>query len=110
LDFFRKGKDYFLKILGKAFIVNDPEEINSIGSISEFVKSKARNNELVILKVKITHADYSEKRKEGLSGRLLTSQIKEGFRNLFRFARPTEGAFFSRIPANQLVHSPVFSN
>ncbi|HVU83317.1 MAG TPA: hypothetical protein VHC50_00660, partial [Puia sp.] len=51
LDFFRKGRDYYMKILGKAFIVNDPEEINGISGISEFIKHRARKNELVILKV-----------------------------------------------------------
>src|SRR5215467_3919246 len=30
LDFFKKGKEFYLKILGKAFIIIDPEEINSI--------------------------------------------------------------------------------
>src|SRR3977135_2659643 len=41
LDFFKKGKDFYLKLLGKAFIVNDPEEINTIIYINEEIKDQA---------------------------------------------------------------------
>ncbi len=60
LDFFKKGKDFFLKLLGKAFIVTDPEEINT-ADIEESVKERARKKEIVLIKVKISHADYFEK-------------------------------------------------
>src|SRR6201986_717756 len=30
LEFFKKGRDFFLHVSGKAFIVTDPEEINSM--------------------------------------------------------------------------------
>ena len=60
LDFFKKGKDFFLKLLGKAFIVSDPEEIN-VASIEESIKERARRRELVLIKIKISHADYFEK-------------------------------------------------
>jgi general stress protein 26 len=109
LDFFRKGRDHFLKILGKAFIVNDPEDINAIEGLSEFVKIKARKNELVILRVKITHADYAEKNPAKISGRLLLNQIKMLFQQWFALARPQDPEFFRKIPTNP-VHSPVYTN
>jgi hypothetical protein len=59
LDFFRKGKNFYLKISGKACIVNDPEELNGLVNVSEEVKSKAMD-QLVLVKVKIQSADYVE--------------------------------------------------
>src|ERR1700676_2576895 len=44
LDFFRKDRDYYLKIHGTAFLVNDPEEINMIECLSESIKQQARRN------------------------------------------------------------------
>jgi general stress protein 26 len=59
LEFFKKGKNFYLRILGKACIVNDPEEVNGLVSVSEEVKSKAMNH-LVLVKVKIQSAEYME--------------------------------------------------
>lgn len=110
LDFFRKGKDYFMKLLGNAFIVNDPEDINGIEGLSEFVKQKARKNELVILKVKITHADYTEKPPAKISSRLLYLKLKMFFKQLFLLAKPQNPELFRRIPTNYPVHAPVYTN
>lgn len=60
MDFFKKGISFYLKILGKAFIVTDPEEINGLTCITEETKDKVRKNEVVLLKVKVSHADYFE--------------------------------------------------
>jgi general stress protein 26 len=57
LEFFRKGKRFFLHILGKAFIVTDPEEINSL--MYEDIKEKATDH-LVLIKVKMSKVDYFE--------------------------------------------------
>lgn len=59
LEFFRKGKNFHLKIMGKACIVNDPEELNRLVDVSEDIKRKAMN-ELVLVKVKIQNAEYME--------------------------------------------------
>jgi len=59
LEFFRKGKSFYLKILGKACIVNDPEELNGLVNVSEDIKSKAMN-QLVLVKIKIQSAEYVE--------------------------------------------------
>jgi hypothetical protein len=57
LEFFKKGRQYFLHVLGKAFIVTDPEEVNSL------VHDDIRNltgNHLVLIKVRMLKADYFE--------------------------------------------------
>ncbi len=110
LDFFRKGRDYYLKILGKAYIINDPEEINSIEGLTEGIKQKARRNELVILKVKITHADYAERNQAKISPRMLMSQVKVIVQHWFLQSGPQNQEFFSRIPANHLVYTPAYFN
>jgi hypothetical protein len=65
LDFYRKGKQYFLQVEGRAFIVNDPEEINQLDGLPEDIRRKAMY-EQVLVGFKIVKADYfscvSEKR------------------------------------------------
>src|SRR5438270_1267381 len=61
LDFFRKGKSYFLQVSGKGWVVTDPEEVNSFVSLPEEARQLAVN-ELVLVKVKIMKAEYYETR------------------------------------------------
>jgi general stress protein 26 len=58
LDFFRKGKNYFLQVVGKARMVDDPEEINSLDALSEEEKSGMKD--MVLIKVKMLKAEYHE--------------------------------------------------
>ena len=60
LDFFKKGKSFFLKINGKARIVDDPEEVNSLVSLPDEIRTKAMF-QMVLVKLKIQHAEYFEK-------------------------------------------------
>jgi general stress protein 26 len=62
LQFFRKGMDFYLKIAGKAYIVADPEEINSIDFVDEDFKRGVFEANEVLLKVKIHTADYFARR------------------------------------------------
>ncbi|WP_205511680.1 pyridoxamine 5'-phosphate oxidase family protein [Longitalea arenae] len=57
MQFYRKGKGYYLQIVGKAYIINDPEELNSLIGLSEEVKAKAFK-EMVLIKFKIGSAKY----------------------------------------------------
>jgi general stress protein 26 len=57
LEFFRKGKGFFLHITGKAYIVNDPEEVNSL--LFEDLKEQV-SSRMVLIKVKMGKADYFE--------------------------------------------------
>ena len=112
LDFFKKGKDFYIKILGKAFIVNDPEEINTIIYINEEIKQKARKNEILLIKVKITHADYSEKKAAQTSN----SVFRNARMLLYKwFAYAQEEQFnlspFKKIPVRGVMSNyNVFSN
>ena len=55
LEFFRKGREYFLHVSGKAFMVTDPEDIN--GLVHEDVRELA-GNDLVLISVRMLKADY----------------------------------------------------
>src|ERR1700733_2810834 len=57
LEFFRKGKRFFLHVAGKAFIVADPEEINSL--VYEDIREQAKDH-MVLIKVKMLKAEYFE--------------------------------------------------
>src|SRR5882757_2388593 len=57
LEFFRKGKGFFLHITGKAYIIDDPEEINSL--VFEDLKEQI-SGQMVLIKVKMGRADYFE--------------------------------------------------
>ena len=61
MDFFKKGKNYFVQVEGKAWMVNDPEEINtlfSLDTISDEERKKMSN--MVLVKVKMQKAEYHE--------------------------------------------------
>lgn len=55
LEFFRKGKEFFLHVSGKAFIVTDPEEIN--GLVHDDIREQTGSH-LVLIRVKMLKADY----------------------------------------------------
>ena len=57
LDFYRKGKQYFLQVKGRAFIVSDPEQINQLAELPEEIRRKAMH-EQVLVGFKIAKADY----------------------------------------------------
>ena len=107
LDFFKKGKDFYLKILGKAFIVNDPEEMNTIIYINDEIKDKARKEEIALIKVKITHADYWEKKPAHRPG---NSILKTARLHLYKwFTHSQDGELsldtFKKIPARGIMSS-----
>jgi general stress protein 26 len=88
LDFFRKGRDYFLKIFGKAFLVNDPEEINSVDCLTEPVKQQARSGETILIKVQTTRAEYTEKTSERAQAKTLLNQVKNKLYQWFQLVNP----------------------
>lgn len=66
LNFFRKGKPFFLNLTGKAFIISDPEELNEIISLSDDVKQTAMAH-MVLIKFNISSAQYDERPARGQS-------------------------------------------
>jgi hypothetical protein len=69
LDFYKKGRAYFLQVSGKGWVVTDPEEMNSCVSIPEEMKQLALNG-MLLVKVKIMKAEYYETK---------TAQVKTSF-------------------------------
>jgi hypothetical protein len=57
LNYFKKGKNYFLNIFGKARIVSDPEELMYIPELSEEEMKNALTTQ-VLIKVKILKVDF----------------------------------------------------
>ena len=57
LEFFKKGRQFFLHVSGKAFIVTDPEEIN--GLVHDDIREQAADHR-VLIKVRMLKADYFE--------------------------------------------------
>lgn len=56
LDFFRKGLDYSLQVLGNGHIVSDPEELFLVTSNIEEIR-QFNPDKMVLIKVKMTRAD-----------------------------------------------------
>ena len=108
LDFFRKGRDYYLKIFGMAFLVNDPEELNSTDCLDEHIKQQARENESVVIRVKISHADYVENAPARASAKAILKQVKHKIYRWFQLSQSEADSNFIKIPAQ--VKYPSFSS
>ena len=61
LDFYKKGLGYFLQVMGRGYVVTDPEEMNAYVTLPEDVK-KLANNSMALVKVRIQKAEYYETR------------------------------------------------
>ncbi len=80
LDFYRKGKQYFLQVEGRAFIVSDPEQINQLAELPEDIRRKAMY-EQVLVGFKIVKADYysSVSDKKTFRWKTVFSKISRAF-------------------------------
>jgi len=58
LDFFKKGKDFYIKIKGIANIVTDEKEM--IGFESKEILCSIQQGDAMVIKVRVQHADYFE--------------------------------------------------
>jgi hypothetical protein len=100
LDFFRKDRDYYVNIIGTAFLVNDPEEINSADFLDNKVKEQARREGSVIIKVKISHADYIEKAPSHASAKAIIRQVKNKIYRWFQLSHSDRDPNFPKIPVH----------
>jgi hypothetical protein len=57
LDFFKKGKDFFVKITGTAFLIADLEEVNDNLALSATLREKMNDTKLMGVKVTIQKSD-----------------------------------------------------
>jgi hypothetical protein len=58
MDFLKKGMNFCLKVVGKAAIVHDPEQVNCACCVQPENRQAALAGEGVLIKVKILQADY----------------------------------------------------
>ncbi|MFL5789586.1 MAG: pyridoxamine 5'-phosphate oxidase family protein [Flavisolibacter sp.] len=68
LDFFKKGKSYFLQVSGKGWMVKDPEEMNTFVNLPQDAMQSARTD-MVLVKVKILKAEYYETKSSNSNSR-----------------------------------------
>jgi hypothetical protein len=61
LRFYKKGKSFYINIEGNAYIMYDPEEINSLQEFDEDTRQKALCD-FVLVKVKISSAGFFQER------------------------------------------------
>jgi len=57
LDFFKKGKDFFVKVRGVAFLQTEQAEANRNEALSADFKQKMNNDEVIAVKVKIQDSE-----------------------------------------------------
>jgi hypothetical protein len=105
LDFFRKGREYYLKIIGKAFLVNDPEEINSIECLGDNIKQLARFSESILVKVKISQAEYVEKTPGKTKPGTFLNQVKNKIYHWFQLRHHDEIPDYKKTPAQEVYPS-----
>jgi hypothetical protein len=89
LNFFKKGKPFYLQMTGKAFIVTDPEELNEIINVTDDVKFKAMNH-LVLIKFKIMHAEFYDR---SVHTNTVLQKVKTSFGKLFTGERTAHRPF-----------------
>lgn len=57
LDFFKKGKDFFVKIRGVAFLQKDATEANANKALSAGMRQRMNDEALIAVKVRIEETD-----------------------------------------------------
>lgn len=57
LDFFKKGKDFFVKVRGTAFLLTELDEANANAELSEEMKARMNDESVVAVKIKIQDID-----------------------------------------------------
>ena len=57
LDFFKKGKDFFVKIRGIAYLQADAAEANGNAGLSGEMRQRMSDETLIVVKVKVDDAD-----------------------------------------------------
>jgi hypothetical protein len=66
LDFYRKGKPFFLQVSGKALVLTDTDELNDLVDLAPELKAEALSH-VMLVKVQVQHAEYYEQYKRPVS-------------------------------------------
>jgi hypothetical protein len=75
VQFYQKGKHYFIRVIGNAHIVSDPEEINGLVEMKEEVKKLALTSK-VLVKVNIEKFNHYEMKKRSSQPILNKLQVR----------------------------------
>lgn len=97
MQFYRKGKGYHLQITGKAYIVDDPEEVYALVSLPEEIKIRAFQ-ELVLVKVKIGNVEYYEYGRRFARRRTIRGLFTQLYDRLFKEDTRPEPYIFQPAP------------
>jgi hypothetical protein len=57
LDFFKKGKDFFVKITGTAFLIADPAEMKNNPALSAEMRAKMSDEKVIGVKIMIQRTE-----------------------------------------------------
>lgn len=88
LDFFKKGQNCFLRVMGKGWVVTDPEEMNAFAPLPENTRQVV-STDMVLVKVKILRAEYYETRTSHQSWwQSAINTVTTWFRNSNNHIRP----------------------
>lgn len=68
LDFYRKGKPFYLKVSGEALVITDIKEINELAGFRSGPTISSQTH-IMLVKVRVEHASYFEQRERTI-GRL----------------------------------------
>jgi hypothetical protein len=98
LDFFRKGKGFFLKVTGTACIICESEQVPTNGDTLAHVKHKLRNRQAVAIKVSIHNADYFESANTKGVSRMQPNKYQQFFSWLLMTDNQTRGPQLITIP------------
>jgi hypothetical protein len=90
LNYFKKGKGYFMNIFGKARIINDPEELTYIIHLTPEEVNRALN-EQILIKVKILKADFYDNQQE--KKHYLLKKFQAFFYGLLDWGEPNARSF-----------------
>jgi hypothetical protein len=89
LDFFKKGISYFLQVEGKAWMISDPDEINTLEAL--LGEEKAKMKDMVLVKVKILKAEYHETRSANSAAK--SSWWQSAVSNVYAWFRSGHGVY-----------------
>jgi general stress protein 26 len=97
LNYFKKGKNYFLNIFGKARIINDPEELTYILELTPEEVNKALTQQ-VLIKVKILNVDVTDNSFERKNS--LVKKAQSVFYGLLDWGEPNARSYNFRTDSS----------
>ena len=98
LHFYRKGKPFYMHVSGKAMIISDPEDLNSLFDLPIDL-TDVLNGSMVLIKMKITNTLYYPSKVRG-----------EATQNVKQFTLPQPSAFVKTLQYIVKDIIPVFQS